>query len=425
MRAGTVPSGRLVRMIARWRGIFLWGMGPFLFVLASIYRRVWVRKCRIIVVVGSFGKSTTASLVAATLEREISGGNTQPMLALKILRLKRHSATAVFEAGISRKRQMRPLAIMLRPDVVVVTSIGSEHQQTLGTLEVIRAEKSRMVEALRPQGLAVLNGDDPNVLWMASRTPARIIRCGTGPGNDVRATEMRFHYPPRMDLRVVAGDTETEIRSRLAGHSAVFPLLAAWVVAREERVPESEALRRIEETGAISRRMEPIALPNGAWAIVDDRKALPETITIALDTLAELPAERKWVVMGWIGGNRQGIVTESILQSCAAGLVRTCDRLVLVTADEEKRARLAAAAMEAGLPSESITAMGTGLPSVVEYLRRELRPGDAVLFKGRFHERLVRVALALAGEDVRCWIPRCDPRGLECRRCPALLSDRL
>ncbi len=372
--------------------------------------------------VGSFGKTTTASVVAHTLNCGFTEVNNQPLLALEILRLGRHSSRAVFEAGISRRRQMWPLAIMLRPDVVVVTSVGSEHQESLKTLAVTRAEKARMVEALRPDGLAVVNGDDPNVLWMAARTSARVIGCGFGPENTVRAADVSFHYPPRMEFRAGFGEGQLLMQPRLVGYSMVFPILAAWAVAREEKVPEAEILQRLESAEPVNRRMEPVSLVNGAWGIVDDRKALPETIAAALQALTELPARQKWIVMGDIGGHAREILTESEYRSCGTELAAAGDRLVLVTTSLRKRDLLTAAAIEAGLAAESITAVDGNLPAAVKYLRAELQPGDVVLIKGRFHERLSRVALALAGLDVRCWIPRCEPKLLYCRRCRFLLG---
>jgi UDP-N-acetylmuramoyl-tripeptide--D-alanyl-D-alanine ligase len=56
--------------------------------------------------------------------------------------------------------------MLLRPNLTVVTSIGSEHHGSLGSLEVTRAEKVRMIAAMPASGITVLNGDDPNVLWM-------------------------------------------------------------------------------------------------------------------------------------------------------------------------------------------------------------------------------------------------------------------
>ena len=82
-----------------------------------------------------------------------------------------------------------------RPDVAVITAVGSEHHRSLGTLEVTRAEKSWMVQALPAAGVAVLNGDDPNVMWMRQKTRARVVTFGFGAACDVRADDVRLDWP--------------------------------------------------------------------------------------------------------------------------------------------------------------------------------------------------------------------------------------
>jgi UDP-N-acetylmuramoyl-tripeptide--D-alanyl-D-alanine ligase len=91
-------------------------------------------------------------------------GSTYAHLAFKLLRLRPWGGHAVFEVAIDGPGQMAPYATMLLPDVVVVTSIGLEHHRSLGTLDRTRAEKERMLEGLRPGGVAVLNRDDPRVM---------------------------------------------------------------------------------------------------------------------------------------------------------------------------------------------------------------------------------------------------------------------
>ena len=44
-------------------------------------------------------------------------------------------------------------------------------------------------------GVAVLNGDDANVRWMAGQSPARIVWFGLGEGNDIRAENMEVDWP--------------------------------------------------------------------------------------------------------------------------------------------------------------------------------------------------------------------------------------
>jgi UDP-N-acetylmuramoyl-tripeptide--D-alanyl-D-alanine ligase len=98
---------------------------------------------------------------------------------------------------------MAPIAKALAPQIVVATSIGSEHHSSLGTLENTRSEKARMVEALGKDGVAVLNGDDPNVLWMKTRTSARVVTFGHGANCDVRVLESDTTWPQGTRLRIL------------------------------------------------------------------------------------------------------------------------------------------------------------------------------------------------------------------------------
>lgn len=73
---------------------------------------------------------------------------------------------------------METFARLTRPTICVVTTVGTDHSRSLGSLENTRDEKAKMVRALPSQGVAVLNADDENVLWMAGETSARVVTYG-------------------------------------------------------------------------------------------------------------------------------------------------------------------------------------------------------------------------------------------------------
>jgi UDP-N-acetylmuramoyl-tripeptide--D-alanyl-D-alanine ligase len=62
-------------------------------------------------------------------------------------------------------------------------------------LEDTRREKVKMIQGLTSEGMAILNGDDPNVKWMASQTKARVKTIGMDPTNDVWASEVELNWP--------------------------------------------------------------------------------------------------------------------------------------------------------------------------------------------------------------------------------------
>jgi hypothetical protein len=64
------------------------------------------------------------------------------------------------------------------------------------------------------------------------------------------------------------------------------------------------------------------------------------------------------------------------------------------------------------------------MASQVKFLRRELRPGDVALIKGRAAQKLERIALALEDRPVRCRLIACRVQSIQCDHCPMLLRFR-
>jgi len=80
---------------------------------------------------------------------------------------------------------------VLRPRVGVVTAVRAEHRTVFRTPEAMAAEKAALVDALPPDGVAVLNADDPLVLAMAERFGGRTITFGAAAGATLRAEDAR------------------------------------------------------------------------------------------------------------------------------------------------------------------------------------------------------------------------------------------
>jgi UDP-N-acetylmuramoyl-tripeptide--D-alanyl-D-alanine ligase len=64
---------------------------------------------------------------------------------------------------------------IVKPSIAVVTTIAEEHISTFVDLKSIAQEKTKLVAALPPHRVAVLNVDDPHVLKMKDHTSSHII----------------------------------------------------------------------------------------------------------------------------------------------------------------------------------------------------------------------------------------------------------
>jgi UDP-N-acetylmuramoyl-tripeptide--D-alanyl-D-alanine ligase len=306
---------------------------------------------------------------------------------------------------------------MLRPDVAVVTSVGSEHNRVFGSLSVTREQKSAMVRALPDSGVAVLNGDDPNVRWMEHTTTARVLTFGFDPSNQVVGSDFRLDWPHGSTLRIEAGGQACHARIRLIGRHSVYAALAAVAVAVEigGRSLE-EAVARIEGLPPTPGRMHPVRLNGGEWLLRDDNKSALETVEAALDTLSKIPALRRIVVMGAVSeppGQQRQLYRElgSQVAEIAQSAIFVCGRKTFEAYRSGGRARV---------DTEFHPMHVRNVRGAIDRLEREIRAGDVVLVKGRDTQRLERIALALQDRTVNCNLEYCNTKAVRCADCPML-----
>jgi UDP-N-acetylmuramyl pentapeptide synthase len=407
------PAGRMhVRQGIAYRS---W---PLLSRLARLNRHTLVRKTRVIAVAGSFGKSTTTRAIAAALgvpEHASMLSNSWFWIAFALLRIRPGQRHAVIEVGISKPGQMKGYARTVGPDVAVITAIGSEHHRSLGTLEVTRAEKSWMLQVLPASGAAVLNGDDPNVMWMKEKTRARVVTFGFGAECDVRADDVRLDWPRGTRFHLTAFREERDVAVRLLGRHMIYAILAAIAVSHLEGYALDGTLARLRELAPTPGRMDPVLLPNGVTVLRDDFKSTLETVHTALDVLADVPASRRIVMLGSV--SEPPGAQRPIYQALGERIAGIASHLVVFNHDFEP---VWSGARRGGMPRTSVTDVGRTAHDAAEALSQLLLPGDVLLIKGRGPEKLDRVRLILEGRRVGCDIRYCSLRTLECEQCPML-----
>lgn len=383
--------------------------------LAALWRRSMLRGVSVVGVTGSLGKTTTSRAVATALGVPLPpAANYRGHLAIALLRRGPTSRAVVCEVGISRPGQMRQYGRMIRPDVAVVTVVGSEHAVSLGSLDDIAREKGDLVAAIAPGGVAVLAGDDPRVRAMASRTGERAVTFGFGDGCDYRAVDLKLDWPRGSRFTVEGPDFLAEATVRFLARHQVESALAAVAVAVERGVPPATAVARLAELAPTPRRLELVALDSGAFLLRDEYKFVFDAAPAAFELLAQLPAERRFVVLGDLAEAPRPL--HRTYRALGMQVAAVADRLICVG---EHRRALESGARRGGLAPTAISAT-RDLGKAAEILRNELGAGDIVLLKGRTLEKLDRIALRLLGREVICDIPRCRARALACDDCAML-----
>src|SRR5581483_2007865 len=136
-------------------------------------------------ITGSNGKTSTKEAVAAVLSHRAPTLKTQASYnneigyPLTLLRLEPQHRYAVLEMGAQRVGELTWLCNNIAtPDWSMVTSVGTAHLEFFGSPERIIIAKTELVQALGPQGIALLNYDDVNVRGMSAHTQARVLFYG-------------------------------------------------------------------------------------------------------------------------------------------------------------------------------------------------------------------------------------------------------
>ena len=124
-------------------------------------------KARRVAVTGSVGKTTTKEFIASVLSQGGSvyrtEGNRNSVIGMPLTMLATppDAEYAVLEMGMSGFGEIEAMSLAARPDIAVITNIGSSHLEYLGTRENIAKAKLEIRAGLAPGGMLLLNGDEP------------------------------------------------------------------------------------------------------------------------------------------------------------------------------------------------------------------------------------------------------------------------
>ncbi|MEI6361073.1 MAG: UDP-N-acetylmuramoyl-tripeptide--D-alanyl-D-alanine ligase [Actinomycetes bacterium] len=359
--------------------------------------------CKVAAITGSSGKTSTKDLLGAILSRAGAtvspqgSFNTEVGVPLTILRADEQTEYLVVEMGMRALGHISYLTDICQPDVGLVINVGSAHVGMLGSREAIAEAKGELVASLRPDGVAVLNGDDPLVRPMAARTSATVVLFGEAPTADLRASDVVLDADARPSFTMTdqrSGDS-ARVTLHLSGEHYVSNALGAAAVAIALGVPLADAASALSAAAPQSKwRMEVTESPAGFTVINDAYNANPESTRAALKTLVAMAnGRRTWAVLG----EMRELGEEALVEHDAIGrLAVRLDVSRLVCVGEGTRVMHLAASNEGSWADES--SYVADVDSAIALLTAEVRPGDVVLVKASRSVGLERVALALIDE---------------------------
>jgi UDP-N-acetylmuramoyl-tripeptide--D-alanyl-D-alanine ligase len=350
--------------------------------------RFWRSKLnvKVIGITGSVGKSTTKEVAAEVLSQRYKtlknkgNLNNEIGLPLSMLNLTEQHQRAVLEMGFYVPGEIEFLCDLAKPEIGVLTNIGTVHASRAGTQEDIARGKSELVQALPGSGYAILNYDDPFVRKMAEQTQAHVFFYGLDEGVDLWADNIeslglegiRFflHYQQEKNRPAEV----LQLRVPLLGRHSVQTALRVAAIGLVDGLTWQEIVNGLRSTRN-ELRLIAVHTTNGALILDDTYNASPASMMAALNLLSDLVG-RKVAVLGDM--LELGQYEKHGHEMVGIRAAQVVDKLVTLG---ERGKMIAEAALAAGLPAGNITSFDE-VEQVIQYLQPEIKPEDVVLIKG-------------------------------------------
>ena len=359
--------------------------------------KFWRRKLdiRIVAITGSVGKSTTKELIADVLNQRYctlkSKGNlnNEIGLPLTLLRLGSGYQRAVLEMGFYVPGEISFLCELALPQVGVITNIGTVHAERAGSQEEIARGKSELVQSLppAPNGIAVLNYDDPFVRPMAENTKAKVFFYGLDSKADLWADQIEGMGLQGIRFRLHHRTEVLNLRVPLIGEHSVHTALRAAAVGLVEGLTWTEIVHGLQE-GHSQLRLVVAHTKEGALILDDTYNASPESTLAALNLLDEMDG-RKIAVIGdmlELGQYEQrGHEMVGVRAAQFASLIVLVGIRSKITAD---------AAIRSGYSPKALQWFEEA-PQAVPFLQKTIRKGDVILVKGSRGLQMERIVHSL------------------------------
>ncbi|MBW2091040.1 MAG: UDP-N-acetylmuramate:L-alanyl-gamma-D-glutamyl-meso-diaminopimelate ligase [Deltaproteobacteria bacterium] len=365
-------------------------------------RRLFLTGKKPLVVTGTHGKTTTASLAAWLIET--AGRDPGFMIGGILGNYERNYKlgsgnwfvvegdeydTAFFDKV--------PKFIHYAPEVGILTSIEFDHADIYPNLDAVKDAFRRFVALIPARGLLVACGDDPLVREIAGQTKATLITYGLNEENDWRAIRLKAKSQGTHFDLLRPGHDPLPLFSPLPGAHNVLNTLAVTAALDWIGIESKRLQKGLSTFKGIHRRQEVRGVRAGV-TVIDDFAHHPTAVKQTLAAMRLTFPEARLVA---VFEPRTNTSRRKVFQADYAASFDLADEILIREPPDLKKVpegeRFSSAQLVRDLQDKGLKAhYFPDTDSILADLRRRLRPGDVVLImsNGGFdniHERLLKL----------------------------------
>ena len=357
--------------------------------IAAGYRKL--TGVKVVGITGSVGKTTTKEMTASVLEAAYHTAKTEGNhnnnlgLPMTIMDMPENTEVAVLEMGMNHSGEMEYLSSIARPDLAIITNIGTMHIEHLGTREGILQAKLEIMRGMPDDGAGVFNGDEP-LLWNI-RAIGKHKKYYYGIENhacDVTATDI-VELDDGVRFVVHGFGQQFELFVPMLGRHAVYNALAATTVGLLLGVKPEQIQARFSSFHNTGMRQK-IYVKNGVTIIEDCYNAGPESTEAALDVLAGIKTDGRRIA---VLGDMLELGNRSAAEHYRIGRLAVGKADLLLTYGEHS-VRTLTGAITGGMNPKNTDHFDTH-EDMAHMLKMRVSEGDVVLFKGSRGMRMEKV----------------------------------
>ena len=337
----------------------------------------------VIAVTGSVGKTSTKELISGVLSTQgqvlktQANYNNEIGVPKTLLEITPEADYAVIEMGMRGRGEIALLTDIARPNIGVITNVGTAHIGRLGSREAIAQAKCELLAQMPKSGIAVLNYDNPLLIETAATVwQGKTITYGLT-GGDVQGKLIDSN------TLEVAGK---QLPLPLPGIHNASNYLAAIAVAKALEIDITPLTTGIT-VNLPKGRSHRYELPQDIVLLDETYNAGFESMVAALKMLKQTPGTRHIAVLGTMKelGEHSAILHQQVGETAAElGIDR-----ILVLADEPATENIITGAR--GITGECFSDQ----PTLTAKLKEVIQPGDRILLKASNSVGLDRVVKEL------------------------------